>query len=179
MGEITAVLAGLGDETRESWARLIPLVYEELRKLARAYLRSEHVADVLQPTALVHETYVRLSQQRSVEWKNRSHFFGVAAVLMRYILIDQARRARRSEFATRVLLQDVEQKSGAPALEELHEALNRLEAIDPRQCRVIELRYFGGLSVSETAEALGVSERTVRRDWEMARAWLHGELTGS
>lgn len=133
------------------------------------------MAGVLQPTALVHETYLRLSRQTSQTWKNRSHFFGVAAVLMRYILIDQARRNRRSELATKILLMS-ESRSQPFVLEDLHRALNRLEQQDPRQCRVVELRYFGGLSLAEIAEAIGVSERTVRRDWEMARAWLHSEL---
>ena len=161
--------------------QLLPLVYRELRRQAAGYLRKERAGHTLQPTALVHEAYLRLIDQRDVRWQNRAHFFGVAAQAMRRILVDHARgrrRVKRGGADRRVTLTDAaliaEQRS--VDLIDLDGALERLAALDPRQCRVVELRYFGGLSVEETAEALDISPATVKREWAMARAWLSAEL---
>ena len=180
-GVITAVLSRIRAGDSEAWASLLPLVYDDLRRLARVYMCQELNGRVLQPTALVHETYLRLLQQKVVEWKNRTHFFGVAALVMRRILVDEA---RRRSVSARVLEQIGSPRSGAEGpnrtvpLEELDEALTRLSLQDSRQAEVVELRYFGGLTIEETAEFLGVSPKTVKRDWEVARAWLRAELRG-
>jgi RNA polymerase sigma factor (TIGR02999 family) len=156
---------------------------EELRRLARYYLSDERTGHTLQPTALVHEAYIKLAGYQNLSWESRSHFIGVAAGLMRQILIDSARRHRavkRGRQFERVSLDEhhdflpVEHSAELLALDE---ALRRLEQMNPRQSRIVELRYFGGLSVEETAEALGVSAITVKRDWATARAWLRAELT--
>lgn len=170
-----------GDE--ESLERLTPLVYDELRRLAGRRLARER-GESLQPTALVHETYLRLIDQRSVNWQNRTHFFAIAARLMRRILIDHARRRdadRRGGGAVHVTLDEAREVSNARSAEllALDEALDELATVDPRKSHVVELRFFGGLSVQETAEALGVSEVTVMRDWSTARAWLHRSIIGS
>lgn len=177
-GPITAILRDLNSNHSAAWAKLAPLVYAELKDLAKAYMRQERVGHVLQPTALVHETYLRLIRQKAIQWKSRVHFYGVAALLMRYILVEHARRRKAERRALTVT--GLEQSRGdAPGidLEALDEALTRLARIDPRQCRVVELRYFGGMSAEDVAEVLEVSPKTVKRDWTVARAWLHGELT--
>jgi RNA polymerase sigma-70 factor (ECF subfamily) len=180
--QVTLLLrdASSGDSTAID--RLIPIVYEELRRLAAHYLRDERAALTLQPTALVHEAYVRLVAQDMPEWECRSHFYGVAAHLMRQILVDHARRHRsqkRGGGAAHVQLEEV--LAFAPGASDdvlaLDEALGRLGAVDERKCRVIELRYFGGLSVDETARALGVSVGTIGREQRLAEAWLHRELS--
>jgi RNA polymerase sigma-70 factor (ECF subfamily) len=178
-GRITAVLSGLNSKDSGAWAELAPLVYSELKDLAKAYMRQERAGHVLQPTALVHETYLRLIQQKAIQWKSRVHFYGVAALLMRYILVEHARRRRVERRALTVTGLEQTSSSGAPGIdvEALDQALTRLARIDPRQCQVVELRYFGGMSAEETAEVLDVSPKTVKRDWAIARAWLHGELS--
>jgi RNA polymerase sigma factor (TIGR02999 family) len=156
------------------------MVYDELRRLAHARLSREAGPQLLQPTELVHEAYLRLIRQQRLEWKSRTHFYGVAAHLMRLILVDWARRdhcaKRGGPNACRVDLSHVEAPGKALDADALAQALERLSKLDPRQSRIVEMRYFGGLTVEETAEALEISAKTVRRDWEVARAWLHGEL---
>ncbi|WP_321474191.1 ECF-type sigma factor [uncultured Paludibaculum sp.] len=176
-GDITEVLGRLNCE--DSWAELVPLVYRELRELARSYMLRERIGHVLEPTALVHETYLRLVRSTSIRWKNRCHFYGVAALLMRRILVDHARRLRAERRALTVTGPELVSASGSAGIdvEVLSDALDRLASMDARQCRVVELRYFGGLSVDEVASLLSVSTRTVKRDWNVARAWLHGELS--
>lgn len=179
--EVTELLWQItkGDEGAAS--RLIPLVYSELHRLAESYMRRERSDHTLQPTALVHEAYLKLIEQRSVDWKGRAHFFAIAAQLMRRILIDHARaRLREKRGAGEKPIQLDEAFVFAPArsleLIRLDHSLNRLAEIDPRQSRIVELRFFGGLTVEQTAEALGVSPKTVKRDWSVAKAWLHGDL---
>lgn len=164
--------------------RLVPLVYDELHTLASRYLSRERSDHTLQTTALVNEAYLRLAGQRDVEWQNRAHFFGIAAQLMRRILVDHARRDRRLKRgggSPHIAVEDVDPPSPSPAVDAadaytLDRVLSRLEAIDPQQGRVVELRYFGGMTVEEAAEVLGVSPATVKRDWSVARAWLYREL---
>jgi RNA polymerase sigma-70 factor, ECF subfamily len=169
-----------GDE--EALQGLLPLVYEECRRMARIQLRNERPDHTLSPTALVHELYLRLVDQRRTSWQNRAHFFGIAAQLMRRILVDHARRrqAQKRE-GGRVLValdDDVATTDRAPVAEllALDEALNRLARFDEDQRRIVELRFFAGLTVEETALVLGRSARTVKREWQLARAWLFREL---
>jgi RNA polymerase sigma factor (TIGR02999 family) len=173
---ITEVLNSLQFE--DGWAELAPLVYHELKRLARAYMRKERAGHILQPTALVHETYLRLARQESTQWSSRVHFYGVAGLLMRRILVDHARRRQVEE---RILTVTSFESPGAVDgaaidVQALDEALERLARIDARQCRVVELRYFAGMSTEEVAELLNVSAKTVKRDWATARAWLYCEL---
>lgn len=171
-----------GDEA--ALARLMPLLYEELRGMAESYLRHEPSGQTLQPTALVHEAYLRLVAQHLPDWRNRSHFFGVASQLMRQILVDRARVRRalkRGGGVRKVSLEDT--VSFAPErdadLLALDEALDSLAAIDPRKCRAIELRFFGGLDIDETARVLGISSATVGRELRVAKAWLYREMKKS
>jgi len=180
--EVTQILQewNSGDDAR---ARLMPLVYDELRRLAQSYLRRERPDHTLQPTALVHEAYLRLVDQSRVEWRNRVHFYGVAAQMMRRILIDHARAhasEKRSGGARRLSLDEaaVLPEERAADLVALDDALKLLADKDERKSRVVELRFFGGLSVEETAEALGLHTATVERDWRFAKMWLHRELSG-
>jgi RNA polymerase sigma factor (TIGR02999 family) len=176
--DITALLKDWSGGDREALERLMPIVYGELKRLASSYLRSERADHTLQPTALVHEAYLRLQGQRSVIWSNRAHFFGIAARIMRRILVDHARRrraAKRDAAALRLTLVDDASADRAPELIALDTALTSLEKLDPQQARVVELRYFGGLTVEETAEAAGISTATVKREWRTARAWLRRE----
>jgi RNA polymerase sigma factor (TIGR02999 family) len=181
---VTGLLLRWNQGVEEAREQLIPLVYSELRKLAARSLRGERAGHTLQPTALVHEAYQKLIDQRSVEWQNRAHFYGVAAGLMRRILVDHARRRnarRRGGGAEKV--PDVEDAAGAVGprdvdLVALDHALLELASFDPQQARIVELRYFGGLSLEETAEAAGISRATVHREWTLARAWLRQRLTG-
>lgn len=161
-----------GDQAAE--AKLIPLVYDTLRQVAQAYLQ-RRPGQTLQPTDLVHEAYLKLIPQRHVNWQNRSHFYGIAARMMRRVLADHARRRRKAE---RVTLDSMFDAPGQPPLDivALDEALRALESVDPQKCRIVELRYFGGLTVEETAQALRVSTSTVVRQWRAARAWLYREL---
>lgn len=179
--EITRLLVDWRNGDHAALERLTPLVYQELHKLAQAYLRREQPGHTLQPTALIHEAYLRLIDQVNPEWENRSHFFGVAARLMRQILVEHARanaRFKRGGAAAQVSLDEALNYSRERAAEliALDDALSALALFDERKCRVIELRYFGGLSVEETALALGVSVPTVIRDQRMAHAWLRREL---
>jgi len=159
--------------------RLLPAVYGELKRLAASYLRSERPDHTLQPTALVHEAYLRLQGQRSVMWSNRAHFYGIAARIMRRILVDHARRrgaAKRDGAVLRLTLVDAGVDDRAPELVALDSALTTLEELDPQQARIVELRFFGGLTVEETADAAGISTATVKREWRTARAWLRREI---
>jgi RNA polymerase sigma factor (TIGR02999 family) len=163
---------------------LLPLVYMELRRRARSYLRRERPDHTLQPTALVHEAYLKLAGQDRAAWKNRAQFFGVAAQMMRRILVDHARErqsAKRPGSAVRVALDD--QMGAAEQRDcdvlQLDEALTELAALDPRQGQIVEFRYFAGMSESEVADVLSVSRSTVTREWQMARAWLYRRLTGT
>jgi RNA polymerase sigma factor (TIGR02999 family) len=180
--EITALLRSWSAGEPGARDRLMPIVYRELRRRAAAQLRRERRGDTLQPTALVHEAYLRLVNQREADWHNRAQFFAMAAEIMRRILVDRARArqaAKRSGLRSRVTLTPV-LAAVAPAdvdVLDLHRALLRLAECDVRKSRVAELRFFGGLSLRETAEVLDVSVATVERDWQVARAWLFGALT--
>jgi RNA polymerase sigma factor (TIGR02999 family) len=172
-----------GDE--QALAALLPLVYEELRRLAARYMRRERPGQTLQATALVHDVYLRLVQDSHLSWQNRAHFFGIAARSMRQILIERARSrgaAKRGGSRIRVTFDPgLIAAAGAPALdlEALDEALTRLAALDAELARVVEVRFFGGLSIEETAEALNMSPATVKRRWTLAKAWLARELGGT
>jgi RNA polymerase sigma-70 factor (ECF subfamily) len=179
--EVTMLLSALTNGEDGAASKLIPVVYDELRRLAGSYMRRERVDHTLQATALVNEAYLKLIEQRAVNWQSRAHFFGVAAQLMRRILIDYARghtREKRGGELKKVSLDEVilfsEQQ--ADELLAVDDSLNLLEKMDPRQARVVELRFFAGLSVEEAAEALGVSPKTVKRDWSVAKAWLYADL---
>lgn len=168
-----------GDE--EALHRLLPLVYEELRRVARRHLRGERPGHTLQTTALIHEAYLRLIDQGAAEARDHSHFVALTSHLMRQILVDHARArlAKKRDGGCRVTLAEdlaVAAQPGEIDVLAVDEALNRLAGLDAQQARVVELRYFGGLSIRETSEALGVSEATVKRDWATARAWLHREI---
>jgi RNA polymerase sigma-70 factor (ECF subfamily) len=169
---------------RQSLDSLLPVVYQELRRLAASYLRRERPGQTLQPTALVHEAYLRLMKDRPERWQNRAHFCAIAAHSMRQILIERARARnaiKRGGHAPRVTLDEGLVGADAPSFDllALDEALERLAAIDPEQARLVELRFFGGLTVEETAEAMSISPATVKRHWTMARAWLARELEGN
>ena len=179
--EVTQLLLAWSDGDQAALEQLTPLVYRELRRLARGYMRQERPGHILQTTALNNEAYLRLIDWKQVHWRNRAHFFGVAAQLMRRILVDFARarqQDKRGGGAGQVSLDEAAAVSVERSAEfiALDEALGRLAAIDPRRSLMVELRFFGGLSEEETAEALKVSPRTVRREWSLARAWLHREL---
>jgi RNA polymerase sigma-70 factor, ECF subfamily len=180
--EITRLLKAWGGGDEAALERLAPLVYQELHRMARRYMRSEAPGNTLQTTALVNEAYLRLAEAGGVNWKDRSHFFAISAQMMRRILVDAA-RARRSEkrggATPRVNLDQVPEvaPSRGNDLIALDDALNELARLDPRKARVVELRFFGGLSVEETAEVLNVSPQTILRDWKLAKAWLTRELT--
>jgi RNA polymerase sigma factor (TIGR02999 family) len=160
---------------------LIPIVYEELRRLAHHYMRGERLGHTLQTTALVNEAYMRLVQIERIEWNSRGHFFAMAATVMRRVLVDHAReRARDKRGGGLVFTTRAEQAAvSSPAIDvlALDEALDRLADMDPQQARIVELRYFTGLTIEETAETLGISPATVKRDWTWARAWLYQRLS--
>lgn len=179
-GEITQLLTAVRDGNPEAKIRLIEVIYPELRRIAQRLMNGERAGHTLQATALVNEAWERLNRQ-DPDWKNRAHFFAVAAQLMRQILVDYARRhkaARRGGGAVRVDLDNC--LLGTDAISEkmlaLDEALSRLAELEPRQSQVVELRFFSGLTEEEVAEVLGVSVRTVKRDWKVARAWLYAEI---
>ena len=182
--EVTGLLRAWSEGDQAALEELMPLVYEELRRLAKRYMAREQTGHTLQTTALVNEAYLRLIDARQVTWQNRSHFFAVSAQVMRHILVDFARRRhnlKRGGEAQTVRLDDallVAQEQSAD-LVALDDALRTLAALDPRQAQVVELRFFGGLSIEETATALGVSPGTVRRDWSLAQAWLFKEVSKS
>jgi RNA polymerase sigma-70 factor, ECF subfamily len=180
--EVTQLLLDWGKGDKSALDRLMPLVYGELRKLARRHLNREGPGQTLQTTDLIHETYLKLVDQERVHWQNRAHFFGVSAQLMRRILVDMARRKKRLKRGGGVPVLALEENLVASQTSPLDlvafdEALTRLAAIDERKARVVELRFFGGLEVEETAEFLSVSAVTVMRDWKMARTWLHKEIS--
>jgi RNA polymerase sigma factor (TIGR02999 family) len=176
---VTAVLNRLN--LQDGWSELAPLVYAELKDLAKAHMRKERAGHILQPTALVHETFLRLARRKSIPWESRIHFYGVAGLIMRRILVDHARRRRVEQDALKITgFASADRTDEIKIdLQALDAALARLERIDPRQCQIVELRYFGGLTSKEVAEVLQVSTKTVQRDWTVARAWLHGELARS
>jgi len=181
VGEITQLLNRLADGDQQAAAKLIPLVYSELRRLAVRRLRNERPDHTLQATALVHETYLKLASQNGARWENRAQFFAVASQAMRRILVDYARtqqRAKRGGKQLRVTLEDVCVVSPRTSEKILavDESLARLEKVDPRQARIVELRYFSGLTTEEAAEALRISAKTVTREWNVARAWLYADL---
>ena len=179
--EVTQILHDWSDGDRAAPERLMPFVYDELRRLARSFLARERGGHTLQPTALVNEAYLRLVHQRSVNWQNRAHFYGIASSMMRRVLIDHARAhstEKRGGGAIHLSLDDVQVplEQRAASFVALDEALERLTLIDERKCKVVEMRFFGGLSDEEIAEVLGVTTRTVLRDWKTARLWLFREL---
>ncbi len=179
--DVTGLLRAWGNGDRGALERLTPIVYEELRRLARRYLRGERAGHSLQATALVNEAYVRLVDYKRMQWQNRAHFFAVSAQLMRRILVEHARRRnlKRGGAVQHVSLEEAaEVGQGRPTdLVALDDAMNALGRFDARKVQVVEMRFFGGLSVEETAEVLKVSPVTVMRDWNTAKAWLHRELT--
>jgi RNA polymerase sigma factor (TIGR02999 family) len=179
--EVTLLLRQVAGGNEEAAARLIPLVYDELHRVAQQRLRTERTGHTLQPTALVHEAYLKLVAQRNANWQNRAHFFAMASQLMRRILVDYARsrlRAKRGGKQVKLPFDKVLiiSRGRCDELLALDESLERLSKLDDRQSRIVELRFFGGLSVDEVAKVLGVSAKTVKREWSMAKAWLYGEL---
>ena len=182
-GAITAVLSAAGREGREVFDELVPLVYDELRHMAHRQLAGERRRRTLDTTGLVHEAYVKLVDQAQVPVKSRAYFFAAAARAMRQVLVDAARRRRRLKRGAGEEALDLDDfqvavEDFAAELGDVDEALDRLAALFPRQARVVECRFFGGLSVEETAETLGQAPRTVKRDWSLAKAWLYRELRG-
>src|SRR5438045_8172097 len=184
---VTQLLVDWSEGNQTALDRLMPLVYAELHRLAKNYLRRERPGHTLQPTALVNEAYLKLIDQKSARWQNRAQFYGVAAQLMRRILVDHARQHQAAKRGgsdqqrlsiTSAGQLGAKQLANEPAVDllALHEALNELAEIDPQQSRIVELKFFGGLSIEETAEVLGVGHATVERDWKMARAWLRRKL---
>jgi len=180
---ITELLIAWSDGSREALDDLVPVVYDDLRRLAAGYMQRELAGHPLQPTALVSEAYLRLIDQRRVKWRNRAHFFGVAARMMRRILVDYARRRRaerRGGDWERVTISGLELAANEPNRIDvlaLHESLERLAEFDSQQARIVELRYFAGLTIDEAAEVVGVSEATVTREWTIAKAWLRANLS--
>ena len=178
--DVTELLVAAEAGSAHALDQVLPLVYDELKRLAASYLRSERAGHTLQTTGLVHEAYVKLVGQRQTSWQNRSHFFGIAAQAMRQILVDHARRRRAQKRDGGKAVTLDENAAGVTAdLDDIlgvDEALERLAALDERQMRIVELRYFAGLSIEETAETLGISPATVKRDWLSAKAWLQREL---
>jgi RNA polymerase sigma-70 factor, ECF subfamily len=180
--EVTRLLVELSQGNRVTVDLLLPLIYDELRRLATNYLRRERPDHTLQATALVHEAYLRLVDQSRVNWQNRAHFFGVAAQIMRRLLVDYARRhnaeKRGADFQKLTLDENIEKAvERSEEIVALDRALEALAAIDEQKARIVELRYFGGLTVEETAEVMGVTPITIKRHWRMAKAWLYGRMS--
>lgn len=180
---ITQLLLAWSDGDQAALEKLTPLVYAELHRLAKGYMVKEPAGHTLQTTALIHEAYIRLIDWKNARWQNRAHFFGVAAQIMRRILVDFARSrqcAKRGNGAQRLSLDDeiTIQEDRGQDLIALDDALKSLARIDPRKCQIVELKFFGGLSAEETADVLKLSLRTVEREWNLARAWLYRELRG-
>ena len=179
---ITQLLIDWSNGDQAALEQLMPLVYDELRRLASNYLRRERASHTLQPTALVNEAYLKLVDQRNAKWQNRAHFFGISAQLMRRILVDHARQhqaaKRGGSKQQRLSITSAERVVKQPEIDllALNEALDELTIMDPQQAQIVELKFFGGLSIEETAEVLGISHATVERDWKMARAWLRRQL---
>jgi RNA polymerase sigma-70 factor (ECF subfamily) len=184
-GEVTRLLQDCSQGNREALDKLLPLVYNELRRLAHSYLSHERPDLTLQTTALVHEAYLKLIDQHSVNWENRAQFFAISAQAMRRILLDNARRhtaAKRGSGGQKISLDDVATLSADSANESLIAldlALRKLETIDDAQSKIVELRYFGGLTIEETAAVLKISPSSVQREWTLARAWLYKAITGT
>ena len=181
---VTKALNSLAEGDGKALDLLLPVVYRELKRLAASYLRNERAEHTLQPTALAHEAYLRLVGRESIVWQNRAHFLGVAARAMREILVDHARRRKALKRGGGAPLTVYDEGLGVAGgrpieFDDLDQALIDLSKLSERQARVVELRYFGGLSIEETGEVLGISPVTVKRDWATARAWLYRELTGS
>lgn len=182
--EISELLKAWGGGDPEAAERFVPLIYDELRRQARRFLNRERANHTLQTTALVHEAYLRLMEQRNVNWQNRAHFFGLAAQMMRRILVNYAvsrNREKRGGPNENIALDEtivIAAEKSEVDLMALDEALTRLEKLDARQARVVELRYFSGLNIEETAEVMDISTATVKREWSMAKAWLKAELSG-
>ena len=179
--DLTLLLKRWRQGDRDALERLMPLVYEELRRIARHYLRSERPGHTLESTALVHEAFLRLIDQRNVQWQNRAHFFGIASQMMRRILVDHARKrhaAKRDAVLTRLSMAErvIPAAEREPDLLALDQAIEALAALDADQSRIVELRYFGGLTIEETAEVMGISPATVKREWATARLWLKREI---
>ena len=185
-GDISGLLRAWSDGDQRALERLTPIVYDELHRLARRYMKGERPGHSLQTTALVNEAYVRLVDYKRMQWQNRAHFFAVSAQLMRRILVEHARRhnQKRGGGVPHVSLEEAAVVGGSPAadpgsqLVALDDALNALARLDARKAQIVEMRFFGGLSVEETAEVLKVAPVTVMRDWSTAKAWLYRELTG-
>ena len=182
-GELTQILAAASEGDRSAADRLLPLVYDELRVLAAHRMALEPAGQTLEPTALVHEVYLRLIGDGNVEWQNRAHFFAAGARAMRRILVERARHRKSVKGGggvAKITLFDVADKTHAPQVDlvTLDDALTKLETEDPRACEVVMLRYFGGLGVEETAETVKISPSTVKREWSYAKAWLHREIGG-
>ena len=177
---ISQLLADWANRDPAARDRLVPIVYEELRRLAHHYMRGERDDHTLQTTALVNEVYVRLAGIDAMRWRDRAHFFAMAGTLMRRVLVDYARQRAREKRGGGISVTSLDEEAIAPQpavdVVALDEALERLAAVDPQQSRVVELRFFAGLSVRETAEALGISPATVKRDWATAKLWLYNEL---
>ncbi|MGA7632717.1 MAG: sigma-70 family RNA polymerase sigma factor [Terriglobales bacterium] len=180
--EVSGLLRAWSDGDRAALDRLTPIVYDELRRLARRYMRGERPGHSLQTTALVNEAYMRLVDYKRMQWQNRAHFFAVSSQLMRRILVDHARRRnlKRGGDVPHISFEDTAEVSNdrAADLVAVDDALDALARVDPRKVQVVEMRFFGGLSVEETAEVLKISPVTVMRDWSTAKAWLYRELTG-
>jgi RNA polymerase sigma factor (TIGR02999 family) len=181
-GEVTQILRELRDGNHEAQDRLIPLVYRELRRIASAQLRHESADHSLQPTALVHEAYLRLIDIDRVDWQSRAHFFAVASTLMRRILVEHARNnhaVKRGGGADTLYLDEAlfPTPGRAPEILALDDALNQLALLDERQAKIVEMRFFAGMTEQETGDVLGISVRTVKRDWRVAKAWLFKELS--
>jgi len=180
--QVTQLLQSWSDGNRQALGDLLPLVYDELRRLAASYMRFEAPGHTLQPTALVHEAYMRLINQREVNWKSRAHFFGIAAQMIRRILVDHVRATRAQKRGSGFSALSLDEAMGVSDKKNwevlaLDEALQRLAKLDPQQAKIVELRFFAGLSIEETAAIVGVSPATVKRDWVVAKAWLFRELS--
>ncbi len=180
--DVTQLLIDWNNGSREALDALLPLVYDELRRVAAGYLRRERPGQTLQGTALVHEAYLRLVDQTRVKWQNRAHFLGVAAQIIRRILVDHVRAKHAAKRGAGVMTLSLDESIEVAGrrdvdLVSLDDALNELARFDPQQARIVELRYFTGLSIEETAEVIGISPATVKREWAVARAWLYRELS--
>ena len=182
-GEITELLQRWNEGDADALDKLLPIVYKELRRIADGYLRSESSGHTLQATALVHEAYMRIVKAQGLEWQNREQFFGISANLMRQILVDHARRSCAAKRGGRGMVVTLDTGLGVKVERDedlliLDEALNKLAVLDPFAARIVELRYFTGLTIEETARALSTSPMTIKREWTTARLWLHREISG-
>jgi RNA polymerase sigma factor (TIGR02999 family) len=178
---VSQLLADWAAQDPKALDRLVPIVYDELRRLAHYHMHGERAGHTLQTTGLVNEVYLRLAGIKGLQWRDRAHFFAMAGTLMRRVLVDYARRQKRDKRGGGVSVVSLEDDAATSApsvdIEALDEALQRLAGVDPQQGRIVELRFFGGLSIEETAEALDISAATVKRDWTTAKTWLHHELS--